>query len=129
VLTDVIRRYHLPGILAGVLALATLPGGGRAVFAQSPEKMPLTDDASRGQLFELMGQTIEAQTAPSDFTQFAFRAAFRFPHDAIWRNPVLDEDPRADQSLVSTSPITIPIIAIAKSAGVYLPTKRCPMPI
>jgi lysozyme len=91
------RPYRLPGILAGVLALVTLTAGSRTVSAQSPDKIPLTDDASRGQLFELMGQTIEAQTAPADFTQFAFRANFRFPHDAIWRNPVLDQDPRTDQ--------------------------------
>lgn len=62
-----------------------------------PSKIPLSDDASRAQLFELMGQIIEARTPPSDFTQFAFRASFRFPHDAQWRDPVLNQDPRNDQ--------------------------------
>jgi lysozyme len=66
-------------------------------IASAAEKTPLTDDLSRGQLFELMGQIVESQTSPSDFSQFAFRANFRFSHDAIWRNPVLDQDPRVDQ--------------------------------
>ncbi|WGS19233.1 MULTISPECIES: GH25 family lysozyme [unclassified Bradyrhizobium] len=60
-------------------------------------KTPLTSDASRGELFELMGQVVEGQTPAGEFSQFAFRSNFRFAHDALWRNPVLEEDARADQ--------------------------------
>jgi lysozyme len=60
-------------------------------------KIPLTSDASRGELFELMGRIVEGQTPAGDFSQFAFRTNFRFPHDAIWRNPALEEDLRTGQ--------------------------------
>jgi lysozyme len=83
-----------PNIIA---ALTIALGTSGLTVAAEMQKIPLTDDASRGQLFELMGQIIEKNTPPGEFSQFAFRASFRFPHDAIWRNPVLDEDPRTGQ--------------------------------
>ncbi len=68
-----------------------------AVSPAAAQKKILADDWSRGQLFELMGQYIEGKTPASDFQQFAFRGNFSFPHDAVWRNPVLEQDPRMDQ--------------------------------
>ena len=60
-------------------------------------KVALVDDRSRGQLFEAMGEDLESPAPASDVALFAFRAAFRFPHDALWRNPVLNAEPRTGQ--------------------------------
>ncbi len=80
-----------------IVVFSVLFGIGAPIASAQEAKTPLTTDASRGELFELMGQIVEAQTPPGEFSQFAFRANFRFAHDALWRNPVLDEDPRSNQ--------------------------------
>lgn len=74
------------------LGLASLP------VAADAQETALTTDQSRGTLFELMAKTIEGEVPSSDFSQFAFKSAFRFPHDATWRNPVSEEDPRSNQA-------------------------------
>jgi lysozyme len=88
------RVNRILGLFTGVFAIVGL-GAGQTATAE--DKIPLSDDWSRGQLFELMGEYIEGKTPPSDFTKFAFKSNFHFPHDALWRNPVLDQDPRTNQ--------------------------------
>jgi hypothetical protein len=95
----VFMDFHRPRgrIRTFIAAFSVLFGVGAPIAPAQEAKTPLTTDASRGELFELMGQIVEAQTPPGKFSQFAFRANFRFAHDALWRNPVLDVDPRSNQ--------------------------------
>lgn len=88
-----LRRSNF-AIAALALLLSVFPISANA----QDQKTALTDDPSRGDLFRLMGETLESKVPASDFSQFAFRANFRFPHDALWRNPVTDEDPRTNQT-------------------------------
>ncbi|PDS49753.1 hypothetical protein CO662_22030 [Rhizobium anhuiense] len=94
----VIRRYpsqrFIKPYLLLALALACVP---RLASSESG-KRPLTDDPSRGELFEMMGEELQKTTPASEFSQFAFRANFRFPHDALWKNPSKEEYPRTNQT-------------------------------
>jgi len=85
------RFFKFHALLALTLACSPLPASSQNV------KVPLTDDPSRGELFEMMGEELQETTPSGEFSQFAFRANFRFPHDALWKNPSKDEDPRTNQ--------------------------------
>jgi lysozyme len=95
------NRYQsfLIGLATGglILAIAFLVGPLRTSIYADTTKIPLTDDWSRDQLFNLMSSYVQAEKPPSETTQFAFNASFRFAHDALWRNTALDQDPRVKQ--------------------------------
>lgn len=58
---------------------------------------PLTDDPSRSDLFALM-TSYKADAAPAPERQkYAFPLTFSFPHDAKWKDPILDDAPRSSQ--------------------------------
>src|SRR5271166_817646 len=92
-----LKEHPMVNLLMPRVLSAALIGFVLTVTANAQDAQPLNDDASRGQLFEYMGETIEGKESPADFTQYAFRAAFRFAHDARWKNPALEEDPRSNQ--------------------------------
>lgn len=70
-----------------------------ALNVSAQQSLPLTDDLSRGELFQIMLDRVaqSPDLSPVEKSQFAFPLAFTFPHDAKFRDPLLDLDPRSNQ--------------------------------
>jgi lysozyme len=68
-----------------------------AFHAQGQNTEPLTDDASRADLFSLMIEYAQGASSPAEKQLYAYPLAFKFPHDALWKHPVLQQSPRLDQ--------------------------------
>jgi lysozyme len=57
----------------------------------------LTDDPSRGELFELMRSYLEAEALPGQRQQYKLQLTFSFPHDALWKDPLQQSEQRINQ--------------------------------
>ncbi|WP_298623431.1 GH25 family lysozyme [uncultured Zoogloea sp.] len=90
------ERLHQVFICAAIAAaLATAVPFARA----QANGDALTDDLSRGQRFDLMLSDLAESPALTDVQrrQFAFPLQFAFPHDARFRDPLTETNPRSNQ--------------------------------
>jgi lysozyme len=68
-----------------------------SIHARGQNTEPLTDDASRADLFTLMIEYSQGAAPPAEKEYYAFPQTFKFPHDALWKHPVLQQSPRGGQ--------------------------------
>jgi lysozyme len=100
---SVANRKHYQNLLVGlatagvIFGLAMSVGSTDTPARADMPKIALTDDWSRDQLFKLMNSYIKTEAPPGETAPFALNANFRFAHDALWRNPLLDQDLRVGQ--------------------------------